>query len=473
MLEKILFEEVATMSEIEQQDSFEKISFFEKIAYGGGDLASCLIQCLTATYLTFFYTDALGMNAAIIGAIMMFSRFFDGISDIVMGYIVDRTRTKYGKARPWLLWLAVPMSIATVMIFLVPNIGEAGKYIYVIITYNLVSTFLYTMINIPYGTLTSLMTRDQNQRLSINVIRSFMAQVGTLIISASLLPLVNFVGGSTHQRSWIIVSIAFSVIAAILYLLCFFKTKERVVISSGTKKEENLKFGTAIKIIFKNSQWIIVSCVWLAFALASATSIIMAAYYAKYILMNENLTGIISAVGIIPMLVCMPFMAFLGKKLGKRNLALVGSLVFLVGQFLMILNPESAGWIMFCSAIIGVGKSAFNATMFAMVADTIEYGEWKTGVRVEGTLYSSSTFGAKIGSGIAGAVVMFKLGSSGYNGLAAVQPASALNTIKTIFLWGPVPFIAIMLILFVIYKLDKIYPQVMSDLKKREAEKNN
>lgn len=173
----------------------EKIGTFEKIAYGVGDLASNLILVLTSTFVTFFYTDALGLNAAIIGSIMMFSRLADGVTDMLMGYVMDRVRTKYGKARPWLLWLAVPIAIATVLVFLVPNTGDFGKYVYVTITYNLVTTFLYTMINIPYGALTSLMSRDQNQRTVINIFRMLMAQIGSLIINAGTLPLVNAMGG--------------------------------------------------------------------------------------------------------------------------------------------------------------------------------------------------------------------------------------------------------------------------------------
>ena len=174
-----------------RQSLTEKISTKEKISYGCGDLASNLILVLTSTFVAYFYTDALGLNAAIIGSIMMFSRFADGVTDMLMGYVMDRVKTKYGKARPWLLWLAIPIAVACVLVFLVPNTGTVGKYIYVTITYNLVTTFLYTMINIPYGALTSLMSRDQGQRTVINVFRMFMAQFGSLIINASTLPLVK------------------------------------------------------------------------------------------------------------------------------------------------------------------------------------------------------------------------------------------------------------------------------------------
>ena len=200
--------EEKTMAAKEQasakQSLTEKISTKEKVSYGCGDLASNLILVLTSTFVAYFYTDALGLNAAIIGSIMMFSRFADGVTDMLMGYVMDRVKTKYGKARPWLLWLAIPIAVACVLVFLVPNTGTVGKYVYVTITYNLVTTFLYTMINIPYGALTSLMSRDQGQRTVINVFRMFMAQVGSLIINASTLPLVNKMGGSSNQKSWII-----------------------------------------------------------------------------------------------------------------------------------------------------------------------------------------------------------------------------------------------------------------------------
>ena len=136
----------------QKQQYAENIGLLEKVAYGGGDLASNLILVLTSTFVTFFYTDALGLNAAIIGTIMMCSRIFDGFTDIFMGYVMDQVKSKHGKARCWLLWLSIPIAIATVLVFLVPNIGETGKYVYVAITYNLVTTFLYTMINIPYDT---------------------------------------------------------------------------------------------------------------------------------------------------------------------------------------------------------------------------------------------------------------------------------------------------------------------------------
>lgn len=294
----------------------ENIGLLEKIAYGGGDLASNLILVLTSTFVTFFYTDALGLNAAIIGTIMMFSRLADGFTDIFMGYVMDRVKTKYGKARPWLLWLAVPIGIACVLVFLVPNIGITGKYIYVTITYNLVTTFLYTMINIPYGALTSLMSRDQNQRTVINIFRMLMAQIGSLIINAFTLPFINTVGESSSQKSWILVSIIYAVIAAALFLLCFAKTKERVQVSMQQK--ETIRFAEGFRLLMKNNYWLMIVGIWISMALGMSLSMAVGTYYAKYILGNENMAGFISAISILPVILCMPAVAPLSKNTAKE-----------------------------------------------------------------------------------------------------------------------------------------------------------
>ena len=452
-----------------QKNFVEKISTFEKIAYGGGDLASNFVLVLTGTFVTFFYTDALGLNAAIVGAIMMFSRLADGFTDIIMGYIMDKTHSKHGKARAWLLWLSIPIGIATILVFLVPNIGVTGKYIYIAITYNLVTTFLYTMINIPYGALTSLMSRDQDQRMIINIFRMFMAQAGSLIINACTLPLVNAMGGSTKQRSWIIVSILYGVVAAALFLLCFAKTKERVRVQA--EKNNELGFLTSFKLIVKNNYWLLLVGIWVSMVLGMSMSGSVGTYYAKYILGNENIAGFLGALGIVPVLIIMPLTAPLNRKFGKRNVALYGSFVSIAGQLLMLLNPASAAWLMFCAVIKGIGSATLSGSMFAMIADTIEYGHWKTGTRVEGMLYSSTTFGAKVGAGVGGAVALAVIGAAGYDGLAAVQAPAALEAIKVLYLIVPIPFVIIIPILYACYKLDKIYPKVMEELNQREQKK--
>ena len=272
----------------------EKIKKKKKLAYGCGDLASNLVMVLTGTYISFFYTDALGLNVGIVGTLILISRFFDGFTDIIIGFIMDKTKSKHGKARAWMLWLAIPFGVCTALLTMVPNLGNVGKYIYVFISYNVVTTFLYTAINIPYGALNSLMTRDQTQRESINVFRMTMAQIGGLIINACTLPFINAVGGSTNQSSWMIVSSVYGFIAAALFLLCFAKTKERVNVVSD--EDRKIGFIKTLKLMMKNDAWLLICAIWVVNILGMAIGMGVGVYYAKYILHNEAYFGFLAVI---------------------------------------------------------------------------------------------------------------------------------------------------------------------------------
>lgn len=310
------------------------------------------------------------------------------------------------------------------------------------------------------------MTRDQNQRTVINIYRMFMAQIGSLAINAFTLPFINGIGGSSSQKSWIIVSVIYGFIAAALFFLCFVKTKERVLVSMQQK--ETIGLLESFKLIMKNNYWLLIVGIWVCMALGMSLSMGVGTYYAKYILGDENMAGFFTAVSILPVIVCMPAVVPLSKKYGKRNVALFGSLISLAGQIMMLVYPASAAWLMVCSLVKGVGSAALSGTLFAMVADTIEYGQWKTGKRVEGMLYSSTTFGAKIGAGIGGAAALAIIGAAGYDGLAAVQTAEAVSAIKMVYLALPVPFLIAIPVFYKFYKLDEIYPTVMKELEEGE-----
>ncbi|MEG1639994.1 MAG: MFS transporter [Ruthenibacterium sp.] len=444
----------------------EKIGLGEKLAYGCGDLASNLVMVLTGTYISFFYSDALGLNIAIVGAIIFASRFLDGLSDVFMGFIMDKTKSKHGKARAWMLWLAIPFGVCTALLTFVPKIGDLGQYIYIFISYNIVTTILYTGINIPYGALNSLMTRDQHQREVINVFRMTMAQIGGIAINMFTLPLVNAMGGSGDQKSWMIVSCIYGFLASALFLLCFFKTKERV--NAVSENDRKIGLGKTLSIMMKNDQWLIVCAIWVVNILGMSLGMGVGVYYAKYVLHNEAAFGLLSVIMQGVSIVLMPVMVVFVKKYGKRNTALVGTVISLIGQVMMIVNPTSFGWLAFCGIIKGIGSAPLMATLFAMMADTIEYGQWKTGVRIEGTLYSATTFGAKVGGGLGMAISAAIIGAAGYNGTLAVQSASAMSAIQNLYLYVPIIFMAVIPFLYLMYTLDKKYPQVMADLTKRE-----
>lgn len=450
----------------------EKIGFKEKVSYGLGDVACGLVYVLSCTFVAFFYTDGIGLNPAIVGSIIMFSRLFDGISDIAAGYIVDKTKSKHGKARAWILRTAIPIAACLVLTFTVPDGNGVWTYVYVAITYNLVNSVCYTMVNIPYGTLNSLMTRNQDQRMVINTFRMTMAQVGAMITNMITLPLVNAFGGSSSKKSWVIVATIYAVIAAVMLLVCFYNTKERVSADEESKKE-NISLLKAFKVAMKNQYWIILVIVEVVMIFGAAMAGAGGTYYAKYILGNENIIGVFSAINYAPAFILIPCLPKISAKIGKRNIALAGGILGVIGQILTLLNPVALGWLIFCSLIKGIGSVMIMGTVFAMVADTIEYGHWKTGERVEGVLYSATSFGTKVGGGVGAAVSMGILGAAGYDGLAATQTAEAINAIKNLYLYVPMAVLGLLPILFYMYKLDKIFPQVMEELLQREKSKNN
>ncbi len=445
----------------------QKISVREKLSYGCGDLASNLVLVLTSTYIVFFYTEALKLNVAVIGTIILFSRLLDGITDILMGFIMDHTHSRHGKARPWLFWLAIPFGICTALVMCVPPMwSDAAKYVYVFISYNLIVTILYTAINIPYGALNSLMTRDQKERQSINIYRMVMAQIGSLIISGFTLPLVNTVGSSGDQKSWIIVASIYGVLATALFLICFFNTKERV--SAVKEADSRISFGKTLKLLMKNNYWLLLCLIWVVNVLGMSMSMSVGTYYFKYLLQNENLYGYLTmiqtAVGIIGMIAMTPLVT----KYGKRNVALIGSVITFAGQLLMLVAPTNVSWLAFTCIVKGIGTATLSGTIFTMVADTIEYGQWKTGVRVEGSLYSATTFGAKVGGGVGMAIATAIMGAAGYNGALAVQSSAAISSITNLYLYAPIPFLFVIPAIYWFYRLDEKYPQIMIDLAERE-----
>lgn len=294
-----------------------------------------------------------------------------------------------------------------------------------------------------------------------------MAQIGSLIINAFTLPFVNAMGGSKYQKSWVLVSVIYGILAGALFLLCFAKTKERVSIAN--REKEGLAFIQSFRLIIKNNYWLLLAGVWISMALGMSLGMGVGTYYAKYILGDENIAGFLGALGIVPMLVFIPLTVPLNRRFGKRNVALAGSLISLLGQALMLLSPQSASWLMVCAVIKGVGSASLTGTIFAMIADTIEYGHWKTGTRVEGMLYSSTTFGAKVGAGIGGAAALAIIGAAGYDGLLAVQAPKTIEAIKALYIAAPIPFMILIPVLYSFYKLDKIYPKVMKDLQEQEA----
>ncbi|MCR3759582.1 MFS transporter [Clostridium felsineum] len=443
-----------------------KVSFKEKISYAFGDLSNNIIYGSMGAFLVFYYTDVAKVSAAAIGSIMIISRLLDGILDILMGIIVDKTKTKYGKARPWLLRMAIPFGIAAVLMFSVPDsLTDKAKLIYIFITYNLVN-IIYTSINVPYGVLGSLITQDQYERSLLNIIRMIFAIGSNLAITTLTLPFVKMLGGGS--KAWTLAYAIFGVIATVLYFISFFNTKERVELSENKEKFESVPIGIGVKSLFKNKYWVILTLVGLSNGVMMGVMVGMGVYYSQYILKDSSLTGIITMCLYLPMLLAMFLLPPFVKRFGKRNVAIVGLFIMVLGCLVTIINPSNVTIVIIGSILKGIGFSPIMGVNFAMLADTVEYGEWKFKIRTEGLIFSAQSYGGKAGSGLGSAIIGWILAFGGYVGGAATQSATALSSIKFLFIAIPIVFVAIEIILLLPYKLDKEYPKILSELKARK-----
>lgn len=439
----------------------------ERFSYGCGDFGCNIIYTAMSAFLMIYYTDYAGVNAAAVGIIMMVSRIFDGISDIIMGVIVDRTKSRFGKARPWLLRMCIPFAVSGVLLFSVPaSWASTPKLVYVFITYNLVSTVIYTAINVPYSALNALMTQDPYERSVLSIFRNLLATAGTLTINVWTLPLVEYFGD--NASAWTKTFCVLGLLAVIAFLINFFGTKERVK-PVGVKEGavENVPFLTGIKALFKNKYWIMMTGMLALFFLMYSVNGGATVFYAKDILGDRNLVGTINGIFNIVQIVGMFFIAMLVKRYGKRNVFVLGLVLDIVGMLILNFSNGTMSLIIVSSIIRGVGNACGGATMWAMVSDTIDYGEWKTGVRTEGLVNSACSFGYKIGNGIGSALLGLILEIGGYVGEAATQTASALTSIRVCFVWIPIGVYIAGLAIMKFYHLDKEFVGIIEDLEKR------
>ena len=457
----------AEIQESRKSKEFFVVSLREKICYGLGDSACNVVYGLCSTLLTFFYTDYVGVSMATVGIVFLITRFFDGISDIIMGFITDRTKSKWGKARPWILWMAVPYAVTFVLLFLIPaDATEMVQAVYIFVTYNLVNTVVYTALNLPYSTMASLITRDAKSRASTQAWRIFCGPGGKMVVTVATLPLVNFFGGT--QQSWIIVACIYAVVALILLLICFFNIEERVVIKAAEGK--TFTVAQNLKALFSNQYWAICLGLWGVMVMMSTVSGTITTYYCKYTLGNEELYSMIYAAELISQCVVVMIVPHFVMRFGKRNLTLAGILLVIVAQLVWMTSPVNVSVAMVSAVLRGIGVAPLWACVFPMIADSAEFGQWKTHVRQDGMIFSAASVGSKLGGGLASAGVGLLMDSVGYDGLLTSQSQGVLDMIYNICMYAPIGFSVIIVVLCLLYKLDKLYPKVIADLKERDAQ---
>ena len=447
-----------------------KLSWPVRLSYAGGDVACNVVFGMVGTLLTLFYTDYVGINPATVGLIMLLSRVFDGASDMIMGIIVEKTNSKWGKSRPWILWMSVPYALSAILLFTVPHTMGMVQAIYIFVTYNFCTTVCYTAINLPYGSLSAMMTRVSSERDMLSVVRMGLSPLGKIVAVTFTTPLVKLFGND--QAAWVKTMSVWAVLALILLLICFANCKETVVIA-GKEKAEKVPVKRGLKLLVTNQYFWAVLLLWMFQSVSFSVSGTILPYYCKYIFENDTwLYSTLYLVEILTMVVCIFLCAPLIKKFGKRNIALAGSCIALGGQLLFFLNPYSLPWMVMSCVARAVGLAPLNAVVFGMIGDVVEFGQWKTHVRQESLIFAGGSIGTKVGAGVASAVMTGLMSLAGYISTstgAVSQPESALNMIIQIYKIGPMIVAGGVLIVLLFYKLDEKYADIMKELIDREA----
>ena len=452
-----------------KENTANRITVGTRVAYGCGDTACNIVFGMISTLLTLFYTDYAGVSVATVGLVMLISRIFDGTSDVIMGFLVNRTNSKWGKARPWIIWMAVPYCIAAVSLFTVPQTSDTLQFWYIFVTYNLCTTVFYTAINVPYGTLSTMMTRESKERDLLSVFRMAMAPVGRIISVTFTMPVVKLFGND--QAAWVKAMMMWSAIALVMLIVCFARCKETVAFEAA--KTVKVPFGKNIKALLTNQYFWSALILWTVTCVHGTIVGTSLPYYCKYIFNNDSwMYSVLYLAEAGTLVVGAMLCPMLLRRFGKRDLSLAGAIIAVVAHMALLLNPHNFVWALVTSIVRALGEAPLTAVVFGMMGDVIEFGQWKTHIRQEALIFGGGSLGFKIGTGITSAVLSNMLDKAGYissTGAAVVQPESAISMIQNIYVWGPTLVWAVAVVALVLYKLDKKYPAIMKELSEREA----
>ncbi|MFD0716595.1 glycoside-pentoside-hexuronide (GPH):cation symporter [Paenibacillus sp. GCM10027626] len=444
----------------------KQVSWKERISYGLGDTASNMVFQMITMYLMFFYTDVYGLNVAAVGTLFLVARVIDAFDSPIIGVLIDRTDTRWGKSRPYFLWLAVPFAIVAVLTFTTPDFSDTGKLVYAYATY-ITLGILYAAINLPLTSLLTSMTSNSGERTVVNSVRMIFGQLGGLIVSVGALPLVAFFGGGNQRQGFLWTMVLFAAVAVVFFFMTFANTRERVQIAGG---KQTVPFKESVKALKGNLPWWLLLFINVFFWIAFTSKGQSTAFFLKYNFGREDLIPLVNGLNVL-MLAGIGLMPLVASRIGKRNTSLLGMAVGAGSQLIVyagaVMNsvPVIVG-----AAIIGnIGIGFAAGLMYAMLADTVDYGEWKSGVRAQGLLTASSSFGVKFGMGIGGALAAWILATGNYvpNG---TQAASGLAAIQFNFVWTPFICFMVCVLLFLFYKIDPIEKQMIGELEARRGQ---
>lgn len=458
----------------------------EKIGYGFGDMSSSMFWKIFSAYLPFFYANVFHLSLVATGVLMLVTRIWDAVSDPMMGIIADRTQTRWGKYRPYLLWISVPFAVAGVLLFTVPDIGQTGKTVWAFVTYILMMT-VYTAINVPYGSMLGVMTDDPDEKTVFSSFRMFFAYGGSFIILFSWEPLCNYISTLLGTRnpeesitldhsSWFYAMIIVGIVCALLFVLTFLMTKEHITTApKSTSVGEDLK-----SLLFNAPWWILLGGVLFFNFFNAIRYAAIPFYFSSLIAADAHMSifgweflfyaGIFLAVGEVANMVGVTATAPLCSAIGKKYtfiLSLIALILLCLLFYFIPTHGASAYWIMMTLQIlISIFTGIVSPLVWSMYADIADYAELKFSTVSTGLIFSSSSMAQKFGGAFGGAAVTWILAGFGFTAGSSVQSPEALHGIKLLMSFIPASIAVISLVFLFFYPLTTHrMKQIVADLK--------
>ena len=436
------------------------LKWYHKIGYGSGDIAGNCVYALLTAFMMIYLTDTIGMSMGIVSTLIAVSKIFDGVSDFFFGRMIDKTKSKMGKARPWMLWAYIGCAITLVACFSIPTSwGQTAQYIFFFLSYTLLNAVFFTANNIAYASLTALITKNTSERVQIGSFRFIFAFATKIVIEAVTIFAVGWLGGGVV--GWRMIAIIYAIIGLITNTYSVFSVKELPEadeeMEEEREEEHKLTFLKSFKLLLKNKYYVIICCSYILTQLY-ASVIGMGTYYTKYIMGNEEIFSTISLAINITMVVALTILPYVIKKMGgmyKLNIfgyiiAALGRVGVMVGGYMGNLPLMLA-----FTAVSTIGIAPLQGDLNALIACCSEHTTLTTGHRLEGMMYSCSSLGIKLGGALGTAICGWMLDAAGYIENAAVQTASTVSMMQFLYLWMPIILNAAVGFLLVFLRVEK------------------
>lgn len=445
------------------------LKWYNKIGYGSGDIGGNVVYAFLTFFVMIYLTDSIGLNSGIIGTLMAVAKIFDGISDVIFGSLIDKTHTKMGKARPWMLWPYFGCGVCLFAIFAIPTSwGKVAQYTFFLIFYVMLNAGFYTANNIAYSALTALVTRNENERVQLGSIRFVFAFTTSTIIQAITFGLVDYFGNDA--AAWKIVALIYVMIGIISNTISVLSLKELPEEENNTKKEtsapaEKYSLREAVGLLIKNKYYLLILGIYLLTQLYSAFTGV-GTFYMTYVLGDANLLGKFATALNIPMIIGLLLVPTVVAKLGGMyRINYSGYIVATVARFLVIVAAYigSIPMMLAFTAVASLGMCPLQGDLNAVIASASDYTYLTTGKRIDGTMYSCTSLGVKLGGGLGTAVSGWLLAASGYiKGGAVAQPDSVITMLNVMYLWLPAIFCALVTFLLIQLNVEKANQTILA-----------